>query len=155
MTVYETHETTTPELQVLYGVAELLAGNPEARVPLEWPGPSGTFTGSGVPITIEEYAAGGDVVTLSEYAVSDDPSLSDSVMGVQAMVRCASRARTKAIAADVFDLLQGRRGGTLGGIRLVYAKRASGTSVGKDSEGRLGRADNYYLTVHRPSPNRT
>ena len=154
MTVYETHETT-PELQVLYGLAELAAANPDARVALEWPGPTGSFTGSGVPITVEEYAAGTDVVTLSEYAVSDDPSLSDSVMGVQVMVRCHERARTKAIAADLFDLLQGRRGGTLGGIRLVSARRASGTSVGKDSEGRLGRSDNYYLTVHRPSPFRT
>ncbi len=97
------------------------------------------------------------VITLSAYAVSDDLTLSDSVTGVQ--VRCrASRDDPHgcdAIGDAVFDLLHGDWTLTAGGIRVVTAERVSSAPLGRDGNGRHERTDNYYLSVHRPSPNRS
>lgn len=106
-----------------------------------------------VPITINTYPAGwAEAITLATYPVTDHPSLSDSVIGVQATLRAKNADRLAIFADDLYNLLHGRRGGMLG---LVMALRASGTSVGQDTEERHARTENYYLTMHRPSPNRT
>jgi hypothetical protein len=93
-------------------------------------------------------------LTLSAYAVSDDASLSDSVIGVQASLWHPSRLQVGRAKDDLFNLLHGRQRTMLGTVTLVSALRSSGTNVGQDSTGRLGRTENYYLTVHRPSANR-
>lgn len=96
-----------------------------------------------------------DVVTLRDYTVMDSPNLSDSVLGVQVDIRSADRAKVRAIMDALFNTFHGRQAGMLGDVRLVMAVRSSGTWLGQDSNNRLQRTENYYLTVHRPSANRT
>lgn len=96
------------------------------------------------------------VIVLGTYTVTDDPSLSDSVIGLQ--VRCrglADPADVDTIADAVFDLLHGKQAYTAGTVRVVEAVRNSDAPLGRDDNNRWERADNYYLTVHRPSANRT
>jgi hypothetical protein len=145
------------EMAVLDGFASLIAGNADARVPLWYeydpsvPAPDGVL-----PITIDRYPQGEDAsVTLSEYTVDDDVSLSDSTVGIQVAIWSRDRRQVKAITSDLFDLLHGRTHGMLGVVTLVMARRSSGTNVGQDSNERQGRTENYYVAVHRPSPNRT
>lgn len=95
-------------------------------------------------------------IVLSDYPVTDDPSLSDSVVGVQ--VRCRGGADwhdVKAIADAVFDVLHGKTAFDAGTVRVVQALRRSGAPLGRDDSNRWEHSDNYYLTVHRPSANRT
>lgn len=94
-------------------------------------------------------------VTLVDYVVSDAFGMSDSIIGVQATIRHPDRATVKQIASDLFEAFDSRPACKLGDITLISAKRASGTNVGQDSNGRVGRIENFYLTVHRPSTNRT
>lgn len=148
------------ELDTLLGFANLAADNPEAEVRL-WsendangnpnpPQPEGS-----VPIFIDRWPEGpDDCVTITDYTVSDDPSLSDSVIGVQVTVRAKDVDVVKGITSDLFALFHGRWRGMLGRVTLVSARRASGTNTGQDSNDRQGRTENYYLTVHRPSTHR-
>jgi hypothetical protein len=95
-------------------------------------------------------------IVLSDYPVTDDPSLSDSVIGVQ--VRCRGGANpheVKAISDRVFDVLHGKFAFDLGPVHVVEALRNSGGSLGRDDSNRWEHSDNYYLTVNRPSANRT
>jgi hypothetical protein len=90
--------------------------------------------------------------------VSDDPSLSDSVTGLQVVTRAAGQdpRPTDDLTDDVFDVLHGAHGVDLAtGIRVVEALHRSGSTQGQDENGRWRFASNYYLTTHRPSPNRS
>ena len=97
-------------------------------------------------------------IALSTYPVSDDYALSESTVGLQ--VRCrwegADPRRTDRVADAVFDVLHGLQATTLStGVHVISCARRSGVSLGQDTQKRWGRSDNYYLDVHRPSPNRT
>lgn len=147
---------TAFEQRVLEGFAGLIANNSAATIDL-------TFDASGVPYTagqigifIDRWPESPDgAVTITDYTVSDDMSLSDSVIGVQVTIRHRDIRTVKAIADDVFNLIHGHQAGMMGTITLVSARRASGTNTGQDSNERQGRIENYYLTVHRPSTNRS
>ena len=98
------------------------------------------------------------VITLTDYVVSDDPTLSDSVIGVQVRTRWGGQdpRPVKDLDGSIFDALHGLEGVTLtGGIHIVSCFRRSGVSMGQDANNRWGRSSNYYATVHRPSTNRT
>lgn len=98
------------------------------------------------------------VVALIPYPLSDDPTLSDSVQGMQVRCRAASYdPRDVADLADLaFESLHGRGGIDLSPTaRLVFAERTSGIPLGDDSNGRPEWADSYQLTLHRPSRHRT
>lgn len=140
---------------LLRGVAAAMAAIPTPRVALTHRPDGASYAPGELGIYLDRYPESVDSVTLTDYVVSDDLSLSDSVVGVQFTIKAARRATIKAISSDVFDLLHGRGAGMLGGVRLVSAMRSSGTNMGQDSSGRQGRLENYYLTVHRPSPNRS
>lgn len=154
------------EMDLVLGVANLMADNAEAEVPLwseysaEWDEdaeayvPNGPQPEGSVPILIDRYDGEGAYVVLTEYTVDDDPSLSDSTAGIQVSIRSESLDEVKGITSDLYALLHARWGGMLGPVRLVSAQRASGTNVGQDSNNRQGRTENYYLRVHRPSNNR-
>lgn len=151
--------TDSFELDTILGFANVAADNAAAKVKL-WsendaagePNPAQPV--GSVAIFVDVWPADMDSVTLADYPVSDDPSLSDSVIGVQVTIRCTDKAKAKAITSDLFNLFHGRWGGTLGSVRLVSAARRSGASLGQNASGRIGRTENYYLTVHRPSANR-
>lgn len=147
------------ENALLFGVANDLADNPNARVKLWSENDANGNPGSPQPagstaIVFRIWPEDMDSVTLAPYTVSDDPSLSDSVQGLQVTIRCADMQKVGDIADDVFSRLHGRQAGMLGNVRLVQSFRRSGVDLGQDGNGRIGRTDNYYLTVHRPTEHR-
>lgn len=156
MSAYELDDSivSTFELELLRGFARVAVE--ETSLGLAYREGDAVYEDTEVGIYTDTYPEHpADTVALHDYTVSDDPSLSDSVMGVQVQIRAATSARLREISSALFDLFQGRQAGMLGTIRLVMSARTSGTNVGQDSGGRLGRIENYYLTVHRPSPHRS
>lgn len=151
---------TAPSFEqlVLQGFAADLAANPAATVQLAYDDlsdPAYVYPPDAIGLVLDTYPPGPDgSVTITDYTVTDDMSLSDSVIGIQLTIRHPDRLTVKAISSDVFNLFHGRGRGMLGLVTLVSARRTSGTNTGQDSNERQGRIENYYLTVHRPSPNR-
>lgn len=99
----------------------------------------------------------GDVISLSAYGVDDDPSLSDSVLGLQVWCRRAgAHPGPVAETADaVFDVLHGTTHLALvGGVHVVQCLRRSQVSGGQDGNGRWSDIQNFYATVHYPSTHR-
>lgn len=121
--------------------------------------PAGIYTASETGIILRTLPSSPDrVIVLSTYAVADDPSLSDSVTGLQVITRWggADPRLTDDLTDLVFDALHGAHGIDLvSGIRVVQALHRSGTSLGQDTNLRWRTASNYYLTCHRSSPNRS
>lgn len=96
-------------------------------------------------------------IALMAYGVSDDPTLPNSVIGVQ--VRCRWDGPDPSPAADladaVFDILHSMRRTLPGGVSVTQSFRSSGPlPLGQDNNQRWQNSSNYYMTVWRPSPNR-
>lgn len=89
-------------------------------------------------------------ITLTEYPVSGDVVGGDEVLGVQFRIEAKDRQAVKDVISDLRDVIHSRWGGTLGSVTLISAMRSSGTNLGQDSNGRLVRTENYYLTIYRP-----
>jgi hypothetical protein len=97
-------------------------------------------------------------IALTAYAVTDDPALSDSVLGVQVISRWGGRDPRPSDDLDdaVFGLLHGRQRLVLStGVTIVQIMRVSGAPLGWDENQRRSVSSNYYVTVHRASTNRT
>jgi len=135
------------------GVAELLAGASVAT----WR-PTGAYLAGEVGIFLKKIPQEPDgAVSLTLYPVSDDPSLPDSVLGLQVLTRAAGADPRPVddLADAIFDVLHGRHDFDLPtGVRVVQALHQGGGTLGQDDLNRWGRSDNYYLTVCRPSLNR-
>lgn len=121
---------------------------------------SGAYTALQTAIILGNVPQAPDrVITLTAYGVSDDPSLSTSVLGVQ--VRCrwgGSDPRPVSDLTDaIFNLLHGAQHITLStGVRIVQCLLNSGpASLGQDANNRWSSSSNYYATIHRPSTHRT
>lgn len=111
-----------------------------------------------LPVFMTSVPAAPDrVLVMTPYAVGDDPSLSDSVQGVQMWLRGDRDPRTVQADADaLLDALHGAHGLLLpSGRRVPLTLRTSGTYLAADENGRHQRSENYHLTVWRPSPHRT
>lgn len=139
---------------LLVGVAQLLADAGVGVWLAEGAYPPGTAT------IIKVSDVGGDspgLITLTPYAVSDDPTMSDSVQGLQVRSRGDRRSFTADDLDDaVFDVLQGAGPLILStGIRVEVVQRRGGTPLPLDEQGRHQRSSNYYLSCYRPSPHRT
>lgn len=126
----------------------------------------GTYLSTGVYQTTETGIVFGTVpqgpdrvITLTTYGVSDDPSLSTSVIGLQ--VRCrwggANPTLVDDLADSIHSYLLAKHDWTLStGVVVVQCQHASGpVSLGQDENRRWSNSTNYYLTVHRPTTNRT
>ena len=126
----------------------------------------GTYRATGVYQTTETAIVFGTVpqgpdrcITLTTYGVSDDPSLSNSVIGLQ--VRCRWGGANPTLVDDLADTLHSyllaKCYWTLStGVYVAQCQHASGpVSLGQDENRRWSNSTNYYLTVHRPSTNRT
>lgn len=141
------------ETDLLTGIAQLLA---TASIGT-WRA-TGVYTASETGIVLDNVPATPDrIITLSDYTVSDDSTLSDSVIGVQVRTRWVGQnpSLVKDLDGLIFDLLHGMPSKTLvGGVHVVSCFRNSGASLGQDANTRWMRSSNYYLTVHRPSTNR-
>jgi hypothetical protein len=120
---------------------------------------TGAYTSGQTGIVLNHVPQSPDrAITLTAYGVDDSPSLSDSVVGVQ--VRCRWGGQDPRPVDDlsdsIYDLLHGKTAWELStGITIVQCLRNSETSLGQDDNARWANASNYYLTVHRPSDNRT
>jgi len=145
------------ETNLLTGIATLL----EAHSPL-----GATFNTSGAYTVLQTGIFIGNIqqnpdriIALDAYGVSDDPSLSDSVTGVQ--IRCRWGGSDKRpvfdLDAAIFDYLHAKTGLSLStGVWLVQILRSSGpASLGQDGNGRWSVVSNYYASAWRPSANRT
>lgn len=96
------------------------------------------------------------ILVLTPYPVSDSVTLSDSVLGVQVGMRGDRDPRTvQALSDAVFDRLHGAQAIGFAGGQIVACARQSETPLGTDGNDRHERTANYYLSVWRPSPNRT
>lgn len=98
-----------------------------------------------------------NVIALMAYAVTDDPSLSDSVLGLQVTTRAAGQdpRPTGRLTSKVYDQLHGMTDVLLpGGVYVVQCLRQSWTSLGQDENSRWRDSSNFYVTVHRPSKHR-
>lgn len=96
-------------------------------------------------------------IALNAYSVDDDPSLSDSVLGLQVLTRWSDQDPRNVgdLAGSVYDALHGRTHFVLaGGVHVVQALLRSATSTGPDDNSRWRRVQNFYCSVHRPSPHR-
>lgn len=120
---------------------------------------TGVYTIAETAIVLGTIPQGPDrIITLTAYGVSDDPSLSDSVIGVQ--VRCRWGGHDPRLVEDLADLIfarwHGMTGVTLtGGVFVVQCLRNSHGSLGEDENGRWMTTSNYYAWLHRPSTYRT
>lgn len=143
---------------VLDGFANWLAGSTSGRLPYWYEyDPTAAIPEDVVPITVGTYPSLGrrTSITLNEYPVMDHVALSDSVVGIQVTIWAGTNRERATVISDLFDLVHGAHSATMGAVTLVMAERSTGANVGQDSNQRLGRTENYYLTVHRPSSNRT
>ena len=98
------------------------------------------------------------VVVLSVYPVDDDPTLSDSVTGLQVVTRWeAADPRPNDDLADlVFDALQNLPRTELStGLVVTDCFRRSGSTMGQDANQRWRTVQNFYVTAHRPSTHRS
>jgi hypothetical protein len=121
---------------------------------------TGVYTTAQTGIVLYTMPQGPDrIICLSAYGVGDDPSLSDSVVGVQ--VRCRWGGHDPRLVDDladaVFAYLHAKRDWTLStGVRVVQCQRVSGPQMmGQDENRRWENVQNFYLTVHRPSTHRS
>lgn len=142
------------ETNLLTGIAQLIVG---AGLGV-WRD-TGAYAAGDTAIVLDTVPATPDrVITLTDYVVSDDPSLSDSIIGVQVRTRWggADPRPVKELDGAIFALLHGMPARTLtGGVKVVSCFRNSGVSMGQDSNNRWGRSSSYYTRVHRPSTNRS
>lgn len=124
---------------------------------------SGSYAEGVIGITIQAVPERPDgVVTLSAYSVTDDPALSDSVIGLQVRVRRggANPTPTNDLADELFDLLHGLSDFELPavederGVWVVSCVRRSQVPGGQDGNRRWSDIQNFYVTIHAPSAHR-
>lgn len=125
---------------------------------------SGSYSAAEIGITLHAVPQQPDgIITLSAYGVDDDPALSDSIEGVQVRVRRggANPTPTNDLADRIFNLLHGAHDFRLPspdddpGVWVVQCLRRSHVSGGQDQNNRWSDLQNFYITVHYPSANRT
>lgn len=98
------------------------------------------------------------VIALAAYGVDDDPSLSDSTIGLQVTTRWGGQDPRDVgrLTSRVFDALHGLHDHTLlTEVRVVQCLRRSWTSLGQDANARWRTVQNFYVDAHRPSAHRT
>lgn len=103
------------------------------------------------------------IIAMTAYGVGgDDPTLSDTVTGLQVLTRCSGTDKRLVddLQDSIFNLLHGVSHlvvGTSGKtVHVVQCLRASGpAALGQDENHRWVVSSNYLVTVHRPSPHRT
>lgn len=93
-----------------------------------------------------------DAVSLSAATISEDV---ETVMRATFRYRSRTEVGLDVIGDALADSWTKRPAGTLGSVRIIMAQWASGASLGQDSNNRLLRSANFYITVSRPLRNRT
>lgn len=93
-----------------------------------------------------------EAVALATYVLTEGI---ETVVGVQFKLRARTDTRLDLFEDALAASWTLRGADTLGEVRLIQSAWASGASLGQDSNGRLSRSANFYLTAHRALPNRT
>lgn len=97
-------------------------------------------------------------IALVPYPLTDDPTLADSVLGLQVRARTGPQdpRPVMRITDAAFGLLQGWGDVNLpnGAGRILIAERRSSIPLGWDQNSRAEWSDNYQLTLHRPTVHR-
>lgn len=98
------------------------------------------------------------IITLSAYGVSDHPTLSDSVVGVQ--VRCRWEGEDPRPVDDLADRVYNHLHGKVAmelttGVVIIQCLRQSASPLGQDANKWWSNVQNFYASVWRPSTNRT
>lgn len=139
---------------LIYGVAAILQA--EATLAnIVWRADNTPYQAGEVGVFVPVMDGSDTAVQIDTYPVSDPIGDSDSVVGVQFVIRAPSEAILNDLEADTFNAFNGRWGGKVGSAKLISAMRESGASLGQDAKGRLSRSYNYYFSVHRPTDIRT
>lgn len=90
-------------------------------------------------------------VMVNSYTVQRHPV---PIVGIQFHIASTDPDEVTRAVEALDQALEGRWGGTLGGVRLVSAAWQSTGDLGQDANGRRGRTENYYLTISRDTPRR-
>lgn len=147
--------TTGFTTDLLVGLAEYLAAG---GIGATW-NASGAYAAGDTGIVLGNVPQTPDrIITLTGYGVSDSPSLSDSVIGVQVRTRWGGQDPRPSddLADSIFMLLHGKTQLVLAtGVTIVQCQRQSFGTLGQDENARWEQVQNFYVTVHRPSTNRT
>lgn len=140
------------------GVAEYLAA---AGLGLSYPPPdSGVYAATQTGISIMAVPPTPNrLVVLTPYPLGDDPTLSNSRIGMQIRTRSAGADPRDVLALDdaIADQLLGNYPLRLPtGVHIGTLTRTSAVSLGQDdaTPPRWGWSSNYRLTVYRPGPHR-
>ena len=144
------------ETNLLTGLAVALAA---AGLEITYPAATGGFTSLQTGLFVNKIPQSPDrVVSLSSYGVKDDPTLSDTITGVQVRTRAQGEDPRPVYDLDsaIFGYLQGKTAWTLStGILVVEIHRNSGPALlGQDENKRWMLSSNYYATCWRPGTNR-
>lgn len=95
-----------------------------------------------------------EAVGLTLYTVAD-PVSSHSVIGLQVLLRSATKAGVRDRAEQVFNRCHAAWGWQLpAGPRIDQMMRTSSADLGIDEAGAFRRTDNYYMTLNHPTGNR-
>jgi hypothetical protein len=142
----------TTDLKI--GIAETIAGNPDAEYELTWRA-TGSYLDSESGIYMELRPQNPNThLVITDYPVSDEASLSGGIVGIQFAITGSVR-EVDQIKDDLFSLFHGLEADMLGAVKVVSVFRQSGANLGQDGSGRVSRTENYYFQTHRPSKNRT
>lgn len=136
--------------QLRKGVAAVAAAESGGLIQYK---PSGKYTGAGAGIygsTLPEQPD--EAIALTTYGVSASP---EWIAGVQFRFRAASDIAADAIEDALTRSFSERQNGSLGDVTLIMSLWSSGATLGQDGSDRVLRSINFYMTVHRPMPNRT
>lgn len=138
------------------GIAEYLAA---ADIGLTYSA-DGSYTAAQTGITIMVVPPTPNrLVVLTPSPLGDDPTLTDSTVGLQIRTRSAAADPRDVLALDdaIADQLLGNFPLPLStGVQIISLVRASAVSLGQDdaTPPRWGWSSNYRLTVYRPGSHR-
>lgn len=141
---------TDYDIDLLTGIAQHLATQSLGI----W-NPAGMYTADETGIVLDTMPQSPDnVIVLSSYGVSDDPSQATTIVGLQIRSRTAGRdPRTyRRLSADIAFDLHGRTHLSLStGLQVTQLLRQSWVSGGLDGNGRWSMIQNFYAWLSVPA----
>lgn len=144
-----------PITDLLVGVAELL----DAAGAGTWNGlgAAAAVGATNTAITLRQTPPEPDrSITLTDYPVTSNARLTDTVTGLNVRVRGRTPGQASATAAAVYAALHALGRAALGtvpnGVLVTDAYLQSEAQVGPDNNGRAVRSINYYIRWNRAHP---